>query len=62
MEMLRSGSVMATDESRMFCERLAVELSVIPRLENVVFQLTDEVRVLCVMLCGLYRLLRLLRS
>ena len=53
MLMLRSGSVMAMDESRMFCERLAVELSVIPMLENEVLQLTDEVLVLCVIVCGL---------
>ena len=47
---------------RMFCDRLAEELSVMPKLENPVLQLTDEVRVLCVMVCGLYMLLRLLRS
>ena len=44
---------MAIDESRMFWLRLAVELSVSPMLEKVVLQLTDEVRVLCVMVCGL---------
>ena len=53
MEMLRSGSVMARVESTMFCERLAVELSVMPMLENVVLQLTDDVRVDWVSVCGL---------
>ena len=53
MLMLRSGSVMAMDESRMFCERLAVELSDIPMLEKLVLQLTEEVLVLCVIVCGL---------
>jgi hypothetical protein len=46
----------------MFWSRFTVPLSVIPRLENVVFQLTDEVRVLCVIACGLYIDVRLLRS
>ena len=46
----------------MFCERLAEELRVMPMLEKPVLQLTDEVRVLCVMVCGLSMLLRLLRS
>ena len=44
---------MAMEESRMFWLRLAVELSVRPMLENVVLQLTDDVRVLCVMVWGL---------
>ena len=44
--MLRSGSVIAIDESRMFWLRLAVELMDSPMLENVVLQLTDDVRVL----------------
>lgn len=46
----------------MFCERLAEELSDSPMLENVVLQLTEEVRVDCVSDCGLYTLVRLLRS
>ena len=60
--MLRSGSVIAMVESRMFWLRLAVELSVMPMLENVVLQLTEEVRVDWVSDCGLYILVRLLRS
>ncbi|RYC76255.1 hypothetical protein G112A_00043 [Candidatus Nanosynsacchari sp. TM7_G1_3_12Alb] len=62
MLIFRSGSVMAMVESRMFCDRLAVLLSDMPMLENVVLQLTDEVRVLCVIVCGLYKLDRLFRS
>lgn len=62
MLMLRSGSVTASDESRMFWLRLAVALSVMPMLENDVLQFTDDVRVLCVSVCGLYMLVRLLRS
>ena len=58
----RSGNVIAIDESRMFCERLAELLSDSPRLENVVLQLTEEVRVDWVSDCGLYMLFRLLRS
>ena len=46
----------------MFCERLAELLSDSPRLENVVLQLTEEVRVDWVSYCGLYMLFRLLRS
>ena len=53
---------MAILESRIFCERFADELSDIPILENVVLQLTEDVRVDCVMACGLYILVRLLRS
>ena len=37
----------------MFWFKLAVELMVMPMLEKVVLQLTDEVRVLCVSVCGL---------
>ena len=48
MLMFRSGKVIAMDESRIFCERFAVELSDIPMLEKVVLQLTEEVLVLCV--------------
>ena len=44
---------MAMVESRMFWLRLAVELSDRPMLENVVLQLTDDVRVDCVSVCGL---------
>ena len=51
--MFKSGNVMAMLESRMFCERLAVELRVIPMLENVVLQLTEEVLVDCVSVWGL---------
>ena len=46
----------------MFWLRFTVELSVMPMLEKVVLQLTEDVRVLCVMVCGLYILYRLLRS
>ena len=48
--------------SRMFCDRFVVALSDKPMLEKVVLQLTEEVRVDCVKVCGLYKLLRLLRS
>ena len=51
--MLRSGNVIAIDESLMFCERLAVELSDKPILENVVLHDTDDVRVDWVRGCGL---------
>ena len=57
-----SGSVRAMVVSRMFWLRFTVELSVMPMLEKVVLQLTEDVRVLCVMVCGLYILYRLLRS
>ena len=53
---------MAILESRIFCERLAEELSDSPMLEKVVLQLTEEVRVDWVSDCGLYILVRLLRS
>ena len=46
----------------MFWLRLVVALSDMPMLENDVLQLTDDVRVDCVMVCGLYILVRLLRS
>ena len=51
--MFRSGSVTAIVESTMFCDRLAVELKESPMLENVVLQLTDDVLVDCVSVCGL---------
>lgn len=51
--MLRSGRVMAMLESRMFCERLAVELSESPMLEKVVLHDTEDVRVDWVSVCGL---------
>ena len=57
-----SGSVSAMVVLRMFWLRFTVELSVMPMLEKVVLQLTEDVRVLCVMVCGLYILYRLLRS
>ena len=60
--MFKSGKVMAIVESRMFWFKLAVELSESPILEKVVLQFTEEVRVDCVSVCGLYKLLRLLRS
>ena len=44
----KRSKVIAMDESRIFCERFAVELSDIPMLEKVVLQLTEEVLVLCV--------------
>ena len=59
---MRSGSVTDNVESRMFCERLAVELSESPMLENVVLHDTDDVRVDCDSVWGLYSELRLLRS
>ena len=62
MLMFRSGRVMAMLESRMFCERFIELLSDKPILEKVVLQLTEDVRVLCVSACGLYKLVRLLRS
>ena len=43
--MLRSGKVIAIDESRIFCERLAVLDSDRPMLENVVLHDTDDVLV-----------------
>ena len=46
----------------MFCERLAEVLNESPMLEKVVLQLTEEVRVVWVMACGLYMLVRLFRS
>ena len=46
----------------MFCARLVVALKDRPILEKVVLQLTDDVRVDCVKVCGLYILVRLLRS
>ena len=46
----------------MFWFKLVVELNVIPMLENVVLHDTDEVRVDCVSVCGLYIEVRLLRS
>ena len=60
--MFKSGNVIEMVESRMFCERLADELSDSPMLEKVVLHETDDVRVLCVMACGLYIPVRLLRS
>ena len=48
--------------SRMFWSRFIVPKSDIPILENVVFNETEEVRVLCVFACGLYRLDKLLLS
>ncbi len=60
--MFRSGSVIATVVSRMFCARLALDDNDSPMLEKVVLQLTDDVRVDCVMACGLYIDVRLLRS
>ena len=53
---------MVMDESRMFWFRFMVLLSVSPMLENDVLQFTLDVLVLCVMACGLYMLVRLLRS
>ena len=53
---------MAIEESRMFCERFAELLSDMPILEKVVLQLTEDVRVLCVSDCGLYKLVRLFLS
>ena len=60
--MFRSGSVSCMVESRVFCDRFIVVLSERPMLEKLVLQLTDDVRVDCVMSCGLYILLRLFRS
>ena len=54
--------MIATVESLMFWLRLVDPLIVMPRLENVVLQLTDDVLVLWVIDCGLYMLFRLLRS
>ena len=51
MLIFKSGKVMAILESRMFWLRLAVELRVMPILENVVLQLIEDVRVLCVIVC-----------
>ncbi len=62
MEIFRSGSVSAMVESRMFWFKLVVVLSVIPILENVVLHDTEDVRVDCVIDCGLYIDERLLRS
>ena len=54
MVMLRSGSVRATVESRIFCVALAVVESVMPMLLNVVPHETDDVLVLWVIVVGLY--------
>jgi len=43
----------------MFCERLNDELSDMFRLENLVLHDTEEVRVDCVLVCGLYIEVRL---
>ena len=62
MLMFRSGSSMASVESRMFWVMLVLSPRVIPMLEKVVLQFTDDVRVDCVIACGLYIEVRLLRS
>jgi hypothetical protein len=46
----------------MFCVTFKVEDNVIPILEKPVFHDTDEVRVDCVLVCGLYIEFRLLCS
>ena len=48
--------------SRMFCATLLERSSLMPRLENWVPKFTIEVRVVWVIVCGLYMLVRLLRS
>jgi hypothetical protein len=49
-------------ESRIFWFRFIVELRLMPMLEKVVLQLTDDVRVDCVIDWGLYIEFRLLGS
>ena len=53
---------MASDESRMFWLRFVVADSDMPMLEKVVLQLTDDVRVDWVIVCGLYIDVRLFLS
>ena len=60
--MLSEGKVKSMVVSRMFWFRFIVPKSDIPMLENVVFNETEEVRVLCVIACGLYRLDKLFLS
>ena len=60
--MLRSGSIMVMAVSRMFCATLLERSSLMPRLENWVPKFTIDVRVVWVIVCGLYMLVRLLRS
>ena len=62
MLMFRSGSVSAMVESRIFWFRFTVELRLMPMLEKLVLQLTDEVRVDCVIDWGLYIEVRLFGS
>ena len=60
--MFRSGNVIEMVVSRMFCDKFMVDESDSPMLEKVVLHDTDEVRVDCVIACGLYIDVRLLRS
>ena len=60
--MVRSGSVRAMLESRMFWFRLNDELMSIFRLENLVLHDTDDVLVDCVSAWGLYIEFRLFGS
>ena len=61
-DMFTSGRVSAMVESCIRWLRFMVVLMVRPMFEKVFVMLTDDVRVLCVKLCGLYILVRLLRS
>ena len=60
--MFRSGKVRLMVESRILCARLAVVLIESPMFGNCFDQLTDDVRVDWVRVCGLYILFKLLRS
>ena len=60
--MVRVGRPTVMVESRMFCDRLADELILMFRLEKRVLKPTDEVRVDCVLVWGLYIEVRLFWS
>ena len=59
--MFKSGKVRLMVESRMLCDRLIVVLRERPMFGNCFDQLTDDVRVDWLRVCGLYMLFRLLR-